>query len=311
MSNSEDNCSKGGSEMDFPNLFIVGAPRSGTTSLYQYLAAHPNVFMSPEKEPHFFGSDMQSTWFVRNRQEYLNLFKQRRSEFYAGEASALYLYSQRAAQEIHAFNPDSRIIIMLRSPVEMMQSMYFHSLKTLNEDLPTFEAALDAEGERVQGRQIPSTTFFVDSIFYRRIARYSEQVARYLEIFGQQQVHTIIFDDFRSNTALSYKQTLNFLKIDDTFAPSFNQTNASESIRSKMIARILVNPSARARGLAHRFKPLVYPVYIGLLRFNNRPLARPPLDPELERRLKREFAPEVERLSKLLNRDLTYWTRTD
>ncbi|HVU14144.1 MAG TPA: hypothetical protein VHD90_22855, partial [Phototrophicaceae bacterium] len=109
----------------------------------------------------------------------------------------------------------------------------------------------------------------------------------------------------------SYKQTLNFLKIDDTFAPSFNQTNASESIRSKMIARILVNPSARARGLAHRFKPLVYPVYIGLLRFNNRPLARPPLDPELERRLKREFAPEVEHLSKLLNRDLTYWTRTD
>ncbi len=297
--------------MNFPNLFIVGAPRSGTTSLYEYLAPHPNIFMSPQKEPHFFGSDMQSTWFVRNRQEYFNLFSQRQNERYAGEASAMYLYSQRAAREIHDFNPNSRIIIMLRSPVEMMQSLYFHSLRMLNEDLPTFEAALDAEAERINGHRIPSTAFFVDTIFYRRVARYSEQVERYLKTFGQQQVHIIIFDDFENNTALSYRQTLNFLEVDDTFVPTFSRANATESIRSKMIARILTNPSSKMRVIARTLKPLVYPLYLGLLHFNNRPLDRPPMEPELERRLKREFVPEVESLSNLLKRDLTHWTRTD
>jgi hypothetical protein len=105
--------------MKKPDFFIVGAPKCGTTSLSEYLKQHPEIFMSEPKEPHFFGTDLESYWggrFERYRDvhKYLSLFANVQDEIRVGEASPWYLYSKRAAEEIKQFNPASRIIILLR-----------------------------------------------------------------------------------------------------------------------------------------------------------------------------------------------------
>ncbi len=138
-----------------PNLFIVGAPKSGTTSLFHALAQHGAVFACKKKEPLFFGSD-----FSKNRcyteEEYLDLFAAAKEETYLLEATTWYLFSERAAREIFEFNPESKIIIMLRNPVDLLYSLYYQRLFNGDEDLLTFEAALAAEPFRRMGYRIPS-----------------------------------------------------------------------------------------------------------------------------------------------------------
>ena len=116
-----------------------------------------------------------------------------------GEASITYLYSSTAAREIHTFNPHSRIMIMLRDPVEMMYSLHSQLLFTGVEDIEDFEEALDAEPERRQGRCIPPGARIVDFLFYRRFSDYAPQLQRYIEIFGRDAIHVVLFDDLRDD----------------------------------------------------------------------------------------------------------------
>src|SRR5687767_1010670 len=106
-------------EMHKPNFFIVGAPKCGTTSLYEYIRVHPEVFMPDRKEPAFFCSDFYKPRRMKE-EEYLSLFREAGSAKWIGEASTWYLYSDKAREGIKAFCPDARIIIMLRNPVDMM-----------------------------------------------------------------------------------------------------------------------------------------------------------------------------------------------
>ena len=129
-----------------PDVFIVGAPKCGTSAMDQYLAAHPEIYMA-KKEMHAFGSDLRfgPQFYRRDQEAYLAEFATRNGERRAGEASVWYLFSTQAAAEIHAFNPEARIIIMLREPAEMLYSLYYQFRFDGNEHLPTFEEALAAE----------------------------------------------------------------------------------------------------------------------------------------------------------------------
>src|SRR3974390_940759 len=100
-----------------PNFFIVGAPKSGTSAMSQYLSEHPDIYMA-KKEMNFFGEDLRFGRRIWRRDlgSYLNEFKTCNSQRRAGEASVWYLFSSRAAEEIRAFDPNSRIIVMLREP---------------------------------------------------------------------------------------------------------------------------------------------------------------------------------------------------
>jgi hypothetical protein len=177
-----------------PDFFIVGAPRSGTTFMFDYLGAHPQIYAATRKEPQFFATDLDSgsyldsVTFVRDRDEYLALFAGARPDQLAGEGSTWYLYSKEAASNIHAANPDARIIAMLRHPVEMLYSLHGRRLFGGSEDLPDFADALAAEGDRRHGRRIPPRARNVKALFYREVGRYSEQVERYLKTFGPDRV---------------------------------------------------------------------------------------------------------------------------
>lgn len=299
-----------------PNFFIVGAPRCGTTAMYEYLRQHPDVFMPERKEPHFFGSDLIITpklvYYTKDVREYLSLFAVARDEKRIGEASTNYLKSRLAASEIKEFSPSAKIIIMLRNPVDVMYSLHGHVVYLGGEDIEDFESALEAEEDRKQGRRIPKGDGLVDSLFYREIAKYTEQVKRYFEVFGRDRVHIIIYDDLRKDTSWVYTETLRFLEVNPDFQPEFGIIHGNLRARSRILRYAWTHrPVFLQRLLLGRAKPsLPFSMLFKMLRrIYGRTESRPPMPPGLRGRLQAEFKDEVERLSTLLDRDLTHWSK--
>jgi hypothetical protein len=278
--------------------------------MQDYLGQHPEIFMPEMKEAHFFGADLDAPVFFRDEKKYLSLFAKAQNEKRVGEASVYYLYSKRAAAEIKAFAPDASIIAMLRNPVEMIYSLHSQRLYNGNEDIEDFEAALDAEEDRKRGLRLPKDRHLLAGLFYRDVAKYSDQLQRYIETFGREKLKVIIFDELKRNTAEVYKDTCLFLGVDPAFNPLIRVINGNKGVRSVTYRNIIFRPSM-LRTVARRVIPDTprRKIIRALERVNLKYEERPPMNPELKRRLKEEFRPEVEKLSHLLGRDLTYWSR--
>jgi hypothetical protein len=306
-----------------PDFFIVGAPKSGTSALDQYLREHPAIFMAP-KERHFFASDLSFRARRPSAAEYFSLFPPNGAFERRGDASVWYLYSGRAAEEIHAYNTRAKIIAMLRNPVDMLYSMHSQLLYTGGEDIADFGEALAAEGDRREGRRIPAGSGLPFSLAYRQVARYSEQLKRYFGVFGRDQVHVILFDDFQADPPEAYRRVLKFLEIDSSFNPAFEVVNANKHVRSEIVrgvATSLKRPprplrrlgrtlirSRTARDRVDRVRSRVtLAVTSAIERANTAVEPRAPMDPRLHATLRREFAPDILSLAELLGRNLDHW----
>lgn len=306
-----------------PNFFIVGAPKCGTTSLHEYLQRHPDVFMPFFKEPHFFGSDLVGSRFrqFRNKPErYLKLFRDARGERRIGESSPWYLASERAADEIHAYDPGAKIIIMLRNPIDMMYSMWSQFRYSGNEQIGSFEEALAAEADRRAGRRIRRAAHCVTGLYYREMARFAKQVPRYFERFGRENVMVIIFDDFRSDTPASYRAVLDFLELDSNFNMTFDIRNPNKEVRLEWLQKLIVDSGFslmllkdRLTYLAttHSLVPFSYRTRAveGVIAVYTKYEKRSPLTTALRKRLAGELKGEIDALSALLDRDLSHWYR--
>jgi hypothetical protein len=295
--------------MKKPNLFIVGAPRCGTTSIYMYLKEHPDIFMSPVKEIHYFGQDVAK--LLRVPGEYLSRFSGWKDEKCAGEASVFYLYSETAARELKAFNPSARIIIMLRNPVDFLYS-YHTRIRTFSvENIKDFETALNAEPDRRQGKRLPKLVRKHGSeslLFYRKIATFSEQVQRYLDAYGSNQVKVILLDDLKADPAKVYRDTLRFLEVDPDFETDFSEKNTNRYPRSILLMRFLLYSLRFAGGKSLPSRAYRKLIFHPLRRWNMQITKRKPMSPSLRRKLQSEFAPEVQKLGEILGRDLRYWS---
>jgi hypothetical protein len=297
-------------------VFIVGAPRCGTSSLWSYLAAHPRLFMSKDKEPHHFGRDLGFRWRpYEDRGRYLELFEGA-GDRQAGEASVLYLYSQQAPAEILAMSPSARIVIMLRDPFEMIPSLHAHNLLLVYEDLLGLDDGLAAEADRREGRRIPKTCIAPLALEYTRLARYAEPVQRYREAFGPERVKVILFDDFKKDTARVFQETLAFLGLEPMTLPEFKTGNAAQHWRSQRVAQVVVPTLTHAsqvavelpRGLARNGLLLGALALCYLpMRLNVRtgPVARPSAG--ARETMRRALVEDVGALGEVLGRDLSGW----
>jgi hypothetical protein len=160
--------------MRTPDFFIIGAAKSGTTSLYEYLRGHPEIFISPRKSPRYFAPDLATAGVAKNlhhgadREAYLALFREARDEKRVGEASVRYIYSTEAPRLIHDFEPAARIVAMLRSPVDMMYALHNQRVSSGAEPITDFEAALAAEDQRLRGLSIPEGSAPILSLYRDR-----------------------------------------------------------------------------------------------------------------------------------------------
>ena len=280
-----------------PNFFLVGAPRCGTTSMYTYLKQHPEIYLSVNKEPHFFGSDLSPMpGTLREEPLYLALFAGAGDCPRVGEGSVWYLASAKAPYEIRAFAPDAKILVMLRDPVQLAYSLYGLYRRTGNEDLTTFEEALAAEPARREGRRIPPGAYFPEGLLYTDAAKNAAKLERYLEVFGRDNVHCVLFDDFVRETAAVYRGALDFLGVDPDFEAELDRHRAAQRVRLQAIRQLReLPPEARRRMQTESMKQ----------HESDTPL--PPLPAELAARLRALFADDVTRLGALLGRDLGAW----
>lgn len=297
-----------------PNLFMVGAPKCGTTALATYLTQHPDVFVA-SKELNFFGKDLDfrtrrgAPWQI-TEDAYLAWFAQAGDRRYRGDHSVFYLYSKSAAQEIREASPRARVIIMLRNPVDQMYSQHSEMVFQGDEDLKDFSRALEAEEYRRRGERVPSGCQKVFGLFYRDLARYSSQVERYIATFGRSMVHVVLHEDLASDPAFVYGQVLEFLGVSVDQSPSFDVVNPNKVARSDLVMAVL---RRAPRSLRWAGRAVVRDQYrrASLRRrlhaMNTLYKPRAPMDAGMRRSLEEEFRPEVQRLEQVLGRDLGVW----
>jgi len=277
-----------------PSFFIVGAPKCGTTSMYRYLEQHPQVFLPAQKELNFFADDLFPDYI--REPDYLALFRGAGDARAVGEASVWYLYSQAAARNIQAFDPAARIVVMLRDPVEMLYSLHSQHWFQGMEPEGDFRAAL--------ARPAPPTPL----LDYRATARYAEQLQRYLDRFGAERVHVILYQDLKADLPAVYRDTLVFLGLEPDFVPDFRVHNANKAPRSGLLRRLSQLPPGLLQPLRRLLPFGLRRRLIGAVTgWNARYAPRPALDPDLAADLRRELAPEMEQLAAVIGRDLSAW----
>lgn len=298
--------------MKKPDFFIVGAPKCGTSSLRYYLEQHPEIFMSTPAEPLMFCPDIIKA-NVSSFEEYLTLFESAEDKV-CGEKSTRYLFSEVAPQKIYELNPEAKIVIMLREPVSFMHSWHSELLMWFVEDIDDFEMALGAEAERKHGKKIPVTCSAPRQLSYREFAEYSIHVQRYLSIFNRDKIHFLILEDLKANPVQTFQELLSFLEVDSDFIPNMEVRNKNKKIGNMKLHRFFRTPPIWLKRMFNMLFPnklmkekILSTAIKTTERINVSRKPREKIDPELLERLKQEMAPEVNRLSKLIDKDLSIW----
>ena len=300
--------------MKRPNLFIIGAPKCGTTALSEYLREHPKVFFCRPKEPYYFAEDMVNCRTVADEESYLALFKRADPARHTivAEGSVFYLSSTVAVERIEAFQPEARYIVMLRDPVALVQSFHAQLLRMGTEDEPDFAQAWDLQAKRRAGQRIPATCrtrFDPKFLFYEDVARLGEQMERLLSLVPRERVLVIRFDDFAANTRDVYEQVLAFLGLPLDHRTDFPAHNRATAYTWPALGRTV---QGFGRMMADLKRTAGFPKSLGLAnafaRLWLRPDRRHRLDPQLHRRMVDTFRPDIRRLATLLGWDLSAWT---
>ena len=297
--------------MKRPDFFIIGAFKSGTTAMYEYLRRHPQLYLPEVKEPMYFGSDLTPRYRRMTEDEYLALFAPAADHQRAGEASPWYLYSESAAAEIREFAPSAQAIVLLRNPVDVMYAQHGQLVFNRREDITDFPSALAAEDDRRAGRRIPADALRPEALFYRHSVRFADQLRHWFEMLGRERVHVIVFDDLAADPHAVYRSTLEFLGVDPGHEVDLSVYNPNRRARSGLVQRLLFAPPRPLRGLFGRLRslPIAHRVRDSLVSANSRRAARAEMDPALWRSLTEEFAPQVADLGQLIGRDMSAWSR--
>jgi len=296
------------------NLFIVGMPKCGTTSLYNSLRQHPDIFMSAFKEPHYFGKDLTrlNNLYFQKEEEYLKLFTTKQKISIIGETSPYYLFSHSAPQEIIKFNPSSKIIILLRNPTDLVYSLYLQYLYSGNENELNFSKSLELEENRKKGENLPPNIDLVEKIFYKTyIFKMPGQIKRYLKIFGESAVKILLLEDLIQDMEGTFKEILLFLEVDSNFKPDFELKNPYKTFRNKFIRNWIKKLSPKFGELRNKFttKPLGVMKYIENL--NTKYPQKEPLDPVIKLKLDKDFYPVIKELEIIINRNLSTWYKNN
>ncbi|MEO0012000.1 MAG: hypothetical protein RLZZ535_389 [Cyanobacteriota bacterium] len=298
-----------------PNLFIVGQPKTGTTALHQFLGQHPEIYMSSIKEPHFFCADFhlesdraygkQRFYDFRSESAYLQLFSKAKNVKVAGESSTNYLYSQVAAEKIYNFNPDAKIIIVLREPAKFLYSLHSHYVKFTEENEPDFLTALALETKRKQEEALSPRVTSPSYLYYSQRVQYYQQVKRYCDRFKPEQIKVIIFEEFKSANEHIFREVLEFLGVEPNFTPEYSAINVNKEVKFKAVNNLINNPLAKSISknlLSQEFNDFVRDNVVEKLLWHQAPKAKIP--EEIKLQLMQQYQPEVAKISELLQLDL-------
>ena len=295
----------------WPNFFLIGAGKSGTTSLYYYLKQHPQIFMSPVKEPKYFalvGHDLDFrgpgdarivAQTTTTAEAYLELFSGVTDEPVIGEASTIYLNTDDSARRIHEQVPHARLVAVLRHPADRAYSAYMHLRRDGYETLHSFTAALDAEPERIrQG--------YYYHWYLRTRGYYGRQLQTYFERFPRDHIRIYLYEDFAASPLRVLSDIFRFLDIDDTFEPDVSAQHNQSGIPRNLAVQKLLTRSHPAKEWLKRFIPeRVGHRVISMMQRGV--IATPGMPPEVRARLTEDYRDDILLLQDLIQRDLSHW----
>lgn len=308
--------------MTMPNFLIIGAQKAGTTSLYHYLDQHPQIYMSPIKEPNFFSTEGDKPDprrpSVNDIEAYRELFRGVSNEKAIGEASPWYLYSLRAPGRIKYHVPDARLIAILRDPVERAYSQFLHFVRDGREPITDFVQALDSEEMRV--RKNLEAGYVTDrgaSGAYIGRGFYYAQLRRYFELFDEDQIKVFLSEDLRNDPTGTLQDAFRFLGVDDDFVPAARKNyNVSGIPKNRLLHTFLTKPHALKRFLRRLkvYLPSELRVRIAdnLAYVRNRNFVEVPQLPlDARGRLVEVYREDILQLQELIQRDLSGWLEYD
>ncbi|MBR9823299.1 MAG: sulfotransferase domain-containing protein [Rhodobacteraceae bacterium] len=294
--------------MAFVDFFVAGAPKCGTTSLHYYLCQHPGIAMADPKEPHFFGTDMGGYQAHEDLPAYEAMFEGTGDKA-CGEASVFYLMSADALAQVRDYNPDARIVLILRDPKQMLPSLHAQLVFTQDEDVDSFADAWDLAAEREQGGAVPRRARSMVPLRYRSCAKYGAQVARLKELFDDSQIHIVLFEDFKADVEKSVSEILQFIGVEDLSASfDYKLQNPNTVNRSALLTRALRHPPEWVKTLKRAIVGRGHSkLRAKLLEMNTVARPRDPLPDRIYEEIEAEYRADVTLLSELLGRPLDHW----
>lgn len=295
--------------MRAPNFLCIGAPKCGTTTLYEILQQHPQIFLSEFKEPHFFDNPAN---YAHGREWYLNTYFKAADQYQVvGEFTPSYLYEIAAHQRMKdCLGADIQLILLLRNPVDRAYSHYLHSKRDAFETA-SFEQALAHEEKVLQSLDLEKE--YVKKLKYSYFSEglYAHQLKALFRVFDKEQIRCYIFEnDFIKHRSAMVVDILSFLNVDALPLDIDLQSNAASVARMKglkqfmkketwisRIAKVLV-PSFERRQQIRNF----------IQERNNKVQKPMTLKSEERKRVYEQyFKDDIEKLEQLLDIDLTIW----
>lgn len=285
------------------NLFILGAPKCGTTSLYTYLNNHPEIFMSPIKEPHYFNTDSGERG-VTNKTEYEKLYAQSlENHKYRGEASTWYLYSDKAVINILKYNPNARFIVMLRNPCEMAPSLHKQLQLNRRETITDFREAWNLQDQRRKGLRIPKECRDNRLLLYGEVCKLGEQLERLYRRVDKDRIKVVLLDHLRKNPEKEMKSIETFLGIKEWLPADFPVVNPATKRRSSIVQYFLMQSLKLKESLGLSFS---FGVGEGLDRMNTK-RASLNVDIKMRSELLAYFKEDICKIEKMLDINLEKW----
>lgn len=312
--------------MTMPNFLIIGAPKSGTTSIFSYLKQHPQIYTSPVKEPAFFafeGMKLDGSvgpfaeglknrpsdslkWYqervsvaITNLEEYRGLFKEVSDEKAIGEASPGYMYFSQSPERIHHYVSDVKLIAILRNPADRAYSSLVHRAQYGLDSKADFSKILKKEDYNIDDEWWG----FHHEI---RTGFYYKQLKRYYERFSPSQIRVYLYENLETSALSLMQDIFSFLEVDEKFVPNVSKKYLISAIpKNKLWHRFLTKPNP-IKGLAKKLLPEKFRQSLGksLIEQN---MGKPPKPPEVRRQLLDIYREDITQLQELIGQDLSHW----
>jgi len=304
-----------------PDFLIIGAGKSGTTSLDKYLHQHPEIFIPAVKEPNFFGYEMSAVkdfegrpeelkhyrQSVTNLEDYLKLFEAARPTQLKGETSNTYMYHPTAPARIKHYNPQMKLIAILRQPAGRLHSRYLHLARENRTPTQQFEDCLNKNTIWWKRNDL-----IPEGFYYRNLKTY-------YELFPHENIKVYLYEDFSNKPKIVLRDIYRFLGVDETFETDFTvRYNESGMIKNKFWDKVYGQKGI----LTKTVRALLPDQALGILKNNifvqkqlnelrSKNLIKPKLDPQVKYKLTHEvYGEDIHQLQNLIGRDLSHWLNT-
>jgi hypothetical protein len=230
------------------------------------------------------------------------------------EGSTSHLYDPEIVEHVSAFDPEARIVVAVRNPIDMVYSHHARMVYTLDEDVTDFARAWELQAERTQGRHLPKRCREPRMLLYQEVGSFAARLERLFATAGRHRCHVVVYDDMALDPVKSYRELLEFVGVEYDGRTEFKRKNANREFESAWLQQFVMNPPWPLSYLAVSWElrgwkrpEAIRKARRWLQERNTRKALRPPLSPELRETLRTAFAADVERLGALIGRDLSHW----